>query len=148
MNTEKMTNNSVKNELEKINLYLAKCLWMDFEFCRMDAGEIVLAGSIDHSFNRYDIEIIFEQPHFVSSLLFWHTDTSKAFIQLVSETEERELNDKYRIERGNFIFQINVEGFENPPIFIAAKKISYKIFNENPFCPVQTSNTGIPPARK
>jgi len=34
---------------------------------------------------------------------------------------------------GNYIFKINVEDFEKPPIFIAAKKIICKILNENPF---------------
>jgi hypothetical protein len=123
----------VEKEIQKINSYLSKCLWMDFEFCRMDAGQVVLSGSIDQSYNRYAIDIEFEQPHFVSSLFSWRTDTSKPFIQFVTEDEKFEMNTKYQVELGNYIFKINVEHFEKPPIFIAAKKIACKILIDSPF---------------
>lgn len=129
-----MKREEVEQELYKINAYLSKCMWMDFEFCRMDAGQIVVSGSIDQSYNEYAIDIEFEQPHFVSSLFMWHTDTSKPFIQLVSEEEEVEINTKYRVELGNYIFKINVEDFEKPPVFIAAKKITCNM------TPMQTPN--------
>lgn len=122
----------VNLEVEKINAYLKRCLWMDFEFCMMSAGQIVLSGSIDQS-NEYAIDIVFDQPYFVSTLFLWHTDTSKVFIELASKDEEIEVNKKYRTEIGNYIFKINVEYFDSPPIFIAAKKISCIILDENPF---------------
>jgi hypothetical protein len=128
-----MSKAEVQNEINKINTYLGACLWMDFEFCQMNASQVVIAGTIDQSYGKYDIEISFEQPHFVSTLFLWNTDTSKPVIQLVSEEEEFEFNTKYRVEQGNYIFKINVEDFEKPPIFIAAKKITCKILNENPF---------------
>lgn len=127
-----MKREEVEIEIGRINSYLSKCLWMDFEFCRMDAGKIVLAGSIDQSYNKYEIDIEFECPHFVSTLFSWHTDTSKPFIQLVSEEEEFEINTNYHVELGNYIFKIDVEDFENPPIFIAAKKIFCNILDETP----------------
>jgi hypothetical protein len=128
-----MKREEIEQEIVKVNTYLSNCLWMDFEFCRMDAGLIVISGSIDQSYNEYALDIEFEQPHFVSSLFMWKTDTSKPFIELVSSEEESELNTKYSVERGNYIFKINAEGFEEPPIFIAARKITCKILNENPF---------------
>jgi hypothetical protein len=128
-----MKKEEVQSEIEKINGYLSKCLWMDFEFCQMNASQVVIAGSIDQSYNRYAIDIKFEQPHFVSALFLWAIDTSKPFIQLVSGEEEFEINTSYRVEQGNYIFKINVDDFEKPPIFIAAKKIFCDILDENPF---------------
>jgi hypothetical protein len=128
-----MNSEEVNNEINKINNYLSKCLWMDFEFCRMNASQVIMSGSIDQSYAEYAINICFEQPHFISSLFLWQTDTSKPFIQLVTYEDENELNAKYQVEQGNYIFKVNVENFESPPIFIAAKKITCEILNENPF---------------
>ena len=123
----------VINEVDKINRYLNKCLWMDFEFCQMNGNQVIMSGSIYHSYNEYAIDIIFDQPYFSSSLFFWHTDTSEPFIQLVANEEEQNLIEKYDIEQGNYIFKISAEGFEEPPIYIAAKKITCNILNTNPF---------------
>lgn len=128
-----MQKEEVQSELKKINDYLSKCSWMDFEFCQMNASQVVMVGSIDQSYNKHAINIKFEQPHFVSSLFLWKTDISKPFIQLVSEEEQFEINTNYQVEQGNYIFKINVEDFEKPPIFIAAKKIFCIILDENPF---------------
>lgn len=128
-----MSLDEVNFEIDKINTYLSQCLWMDFEFCRMNAGSIVLSGSIDQSSNEYAIDIEFEQPYFVSTLFLWHTDTSKAFIELVNDEDTNEMNQKYKMELGNYIFKISVEDFEYPPILVVAKKITCKILNDNPF---------------
>ncbi|MEB4782921.1 hypothetical protein [Paenibacillus polymyxa] len=128
-----MNLDEVNVEIDKINTYLSRCLWMDFEFCRMNAGQIVLSGSIDQSSDEYAIDIEFEQPYFVSTLFLWHGDTSKIFIELANDEEAMEMNQKYNVEFGNYIFKISVEGFDSPPIIIVAKKISCKILNNNPF---------------
>ena len=128
-----MKREEVLIEIETINNYLNKCLWMDFEFCQINAGLAKMAGSIDHSYNEYAIEIVFEQPYFISSLLFWHSDTSKPFIKLVTETEEQEYNSLYKVEEGNYIFSVNAEEYKIPPILIIAKKVNCVIINKNPF---------------
>ncbi|WP_211201797.1 hypothetical protein [Paenibacillus peoriae] len=128
-----MNLDEVNVEIDKINTYLSRCLWMDFEFCRMNAGQILLSGSIDQSNDEYAIDIEFEQPYFVSTLFLWHGDTSKIFIELANDEEAMEMNQKYNVEFGNYIFKISVEGFDSPPIIIVAKKISCKILNDNPF---------------
>ncbi|QDY86403.1 hypothetical protein FQU75_09410 [Paenibacillus polymyxa] len=128
-----MNLDEVNVEIDKINTYLSRCLWMDFEFCRMNAGQIVLSGSIDQSSDEYAIDIEFEQPYFVSTLFLWHGDTAKIFIELANDEEAMEMNQKYNVEFGNYIFKISVEGFDSPPIIIVAKKISCKILNDNPF---------------
>jgi len=128
-----MSEQEIMQELNQINSYLSKCLWMDFEFCQMSFIKIVLSGKVDELNEEPDIEIEFEYPYFISTVFLLHTDTSKPFIQLVSEDEEYELNTKYQVEYGNYIFKINVEDFEHSPMFVAAKKIKCKILNRTPF---------------
>lgn len=128
-----LTREEVENEIRSINKYMSKCSWMDFEFCRMNGGQIIVSGSIDLSLGEYAIDIEFEQPYFVSSLFLWHFDTNKPLIELVSDEEEQELITKYQVEEGCYIFKINVENYGNNQIIIIAKRINCKIINENPF---------------
>ena len=111
-----MKKEEVQTEIIKINEYLSKCSWMDFTLFQSNLGKIELYGAIDQTYNNYvdnyAIKIEFEQPYFVSSLFSWQTDTFKPFIQLVSDEEELELNTKYRVELGNYIFKINAEDFD------------------------------------
>ncbi|WP_411348055.1 hypothetical protein [Paenibacillus sp. WLX2291] len=128
-----MTLNDVREEMNKINSFLSRCLWMDFELCQMNAWQVVLSGSIDPSIDEYAIDIEFEEPYFISSLFLWHADTSKVFIELANEAEIIEMNKKYNVEQGNYIFKINTEEANISPLIIIAKKISVKILNEDPF---------------
>ncbi|MCL2422044.1 MAG: hypothetical protein FWD03_09320 [Defluviitaleaceae bacterium] len=128
-----MDKQQVENEIEKINTYLSRCLWMDFEICRMNAGQVIMAGTIDQSYGDYAIDIVFEEPHFVSSLFYWTTEPSKPFIELVTDEEAYDFNTKYQVEEGNHIFKMNIENFEKSPIFIAARKVTCRIIIENPF---------------
>ena len=128
-----MNKEEILFELSRINDYLNECLWMDFEFCVANSFNIAIVGKVSQSYNQSDIEICFEYPHFVSSLFSWTTDTSKPFIQLCSDEEIADLNTKYKVEYGNYLFKINAEDFENLPILIIAKKITCKIMSDNPF---------------
>jgi len=130
-----MEKEEVEQVIVKINDYLSKCMWMEFVLCQSSLAGIELFGAIDQSYNNYmdnyAIKIEFEQPHFVSSVFYWHADTSTSCIELVLEDEEYELNTKYQVERGNYIFRINAEGFGKTSILIAAKRISCEMQDEN-----------------
>jgi len=128
-----MNREEVERELKKINEYLKDCSWMFFEFCRMNAGQVVVAGLIDESSNDYAIDIEFNEPFFVSSLFIWEADLSEAVIQLATEEEEHALDAVFHIEKGNYIFKINAVDYKKPPVYIAAKKINCKINIEDPF---------------
>ena len=128
-----MSNEEVLFEIKKINDYLARCSWMDFEFCQMNGFKIVMAGSIDQSYSKYAINIEFEHPNYVSSLFSWQADTSKTFIALANNEEAVDISGKFNIEHGNYIFKIYAESFKPVPMFIAAKKIACKILDEKPF---------------
>ena len=128
-----MSREEVKKELRTINEYLHDCPWMFFEFCRMNAGQVVVAGLVDESSNDYAIDIEFNEPFFVSSLFIWEADVSEPVIQLATDEEERALDAVFQIEKGNYVFKINAAHYKKPPVFIAAKKIICKINNEDPF---------------
>ncbi|MBC2115173.1 hypothetical protein [Listeria booriae] len=123
----------INQKISEINNYLQTCLWMDFEISMMGGSKIVLSGSIDQSVNEYAIEIEFETPYFISAIFLWHTDTSKPVISLANEKEFIIMNTRYRVEKGNYIFKINIEDFDDTPVYIAAQKIDYRIINKTPF---------------
>lgn len=123
----------VHEEIQKINNYLAKCLWMDFEFAQINYNNIVAAGRIDTSYNDFAINIDFGMPFYMSTVLSWHLDDSKPFIELVTGEEERDFIEKYQVELGNYIFKINAEDFDTAPIFIASHRIKCELVNEHPF---------------
>lgn len=123
----------MEREILKINDYLDKCLWMDFEFARMDVSNIVVAGRIDTSYNEFAINIDFGMPFYISSLLTWQLDDSKPFIELVTGIERKIIVVKYQVEIGNHIFKINAEDFETAPIIIASHGLKCEIVDEKPF---------------
>lgn len=123
----------IEGEILKINDYLEKCLWMDFEFARMDANNIIVAGRIDTSFNDFAINIDFGMPFYISSLLTWQLDDSKLFIELVTGIERKIIVVKNQVEVGNHIFKINAEDFETAPIIIASHGLKCEIVDEKPF---------------
>lgn len=55
-----MNNKNIEIEISRINEYLEKCLWMDFEICQMSFIRVEVAGRIDSSVNEYAISVIFE----------------------------------------------------------------------------------------
>ncbi|MDO1573811.1 hypothetical protein Q0G01_08075, partial [Lactiplantibacillus plantarum] len=60
----------INSEILKVNNYLKKCLWMDFEFASVDGGDIVVAGRIDTSYDEFAINIDFGKTYYLSSLLY------------------------------------------------------------------------------
>ncbi|MDR3292741.1 MAG: hypothetical protein LBT20_01395 [Clostridiales bacterium] len=69
----------VEEEIAKINAYLSKNQWMDFEIKQVNSAQIVMIGSIDLLLEGYEsLEIIIDQPTYMASNISeWHTDTSK-----------------------------------------------------------------------
>ena len=128
-----MTIEEINDEIRKINDYLEMCLWMDFEFAQMDGGNIVVAGRIDTSIYEFAINIEFELPYYISSLSHWHLDDSKLFIELLEGDEMWAISNKYHVEKGNHIFRINAENFEEAPIIIASHGLRCEIVDEHPF---------------
>lgn len=123
----------INSEILKVNNYLKKCLWMDFEFASVDGGDIVVAGRIDTSYDEFAINIDFGKTYYLSSLLYWNLNNSKPFIELAAGKEMWEIIDKYQVEGGNYIFKINAEDFDTAPTIIASKGLKVEIINKDPF---------------
>lgn len=105
-----------------INKYLSQNLWMDFEVCKMNCGNIVLSGKIDELDNEL-IEITFIQPFFISLSMCFSYDKGD-FIKIIDGDEFVEINKKYHVEQGNFQFRI-IPNSESE-FLVVAKGISAK----------------------
>lgn len=123
---------SIKVEIGKINNYLDKCLWMDFEVNQMGLSKVEIAGQIDPTYHKYAISIEFELPTFISGLFYWSYNDSKKFMRLANEEEFWEIDGKYGIEKGKYLFAIDLEDAREP-FYIASSGIKCIIYDENPF---------------
>lgn len=72
------------------------------------------------------IEISFIQPFMCSCVLSFTYDEGE-FISLIQGESAIEINKKYKVEQGNHIFNISIDG--NNDYFIIAKEIQVKIAN-------------------
>jgi hypothetical protein len=112
-------------EINKINNYLKEQLWMEFELCKLNGGEIILSGSIDEA-GEENIRIKFLQPYFISCILSLTYEGKNDFIQLVTDDEFIEINKRYHVEKGNFVFKIKIDDIEEQMLIIA-KEIESEI---------------------
>jgi len=110
--------------INKINNYLKKNLWMDFEICIMDGWEIVLSGKLDELDDEL-IEISFLQPFMVSCLMSFSYEDGE-FISLIQGMDAVKMNKNYNVEKGNHIFKLSIDNNESE-FFVIAKEIKVNI---------------------
>lgn len=122
-----MNKSETESIVRKINEYICGQMWMDFDVVEYKDYKLLITGSIDPSTSVADIAITFEDVFFIALPFSWQTDTSKAAFELVSEMEAKEINSKFKVEQGNYIFKFVAEDY--PADFgclIGAKKISFQ----------------------
>lgn len=117
-----------KDEINKLNNYLNTQLWMDFEMCNIDRGEIILFGYLDE-LDENKIKVVFKHPYMISCNLSLVYDGEGEFITIVEGDEARQINSKYGVTVGNTIFRIkgaNVQGY----MFIIAEEVEVYILDD------------------
>lgn len=117
------------DEVKKLNNYLKKQLWMDFELDNIDPGTVVLFGYWDE-LGETKIEIKFKEPHMISCNLLLKYEGKKDFIEIVEGEEARQINMKYGVIIGNNIFRIAGADIE-ADMFIVAKEIEVCIWDSD-----------------
>lgn len=122
---EQAPKEKVLSEIFKINSYLEKCNWMDFDYGNINEREIVLYGCLDQSWRENSIEIVFEFPQLISTMFNWSMGTQKPFIQLISQ-EQLLKKTNFIVEKGGYIFMLNDDD-NGPKTFIVASNIKCNI---------------------
>lgn len=112
-------------EINKINEFLKNSLWMDFEMCKMNEGEVIFSGCLDE-IDDESIRISFKQPYMVSSLMSFTYEGGENFIMMLTDDEFIATNIKYHVEKGNYIFKIDLDGFDDG-FMIIAKEVECQI---------------------
>ena len=125
----------IKNEILKINLFLKKCLWMDFDYGIICDYYIELFGCIDQSFRDDAIKIKFVCPHYISTIFCFSKSDQLPFIELIEDPKLITEYAKMGLEDGDYIFKININDSDNP-VIIVAQSIECEIF-KNPFIKIQ-----------
>lgn len=108
-----------------INKYLKKQLWMDFEMCNMNCAKIEMFGFLDEA-GEDKIKIIFDKPYMMLSTFCFTYEGNDDFISLVTGDEAVELNKKYNVTQGNYIFKLSDTNI-NDDMYIIAKGIEVEI---------------------
>ena len=111
-----------RDEINRLNMFLSKQLWMDFEMCSMGGSKLELHGFLDEAGDDKVI-ITFEFPYMVDGTFFFTYEGKGNFISVIEGEEAYNLNIKYDIEQGNTLFKISNTN-KSTDMIIAAKKIS------------------------
>ena len=115
----------MNEKIEKINKYLKQKLWMDFELFGISFLEMSLSGKIDEV-GEEKINIIFKQPYMIACTSLFTYEGGGDFVELFTGEEAYEINKRYGVTRGNYIFKLmntQPEGL----MYIIAKDINATI---------------------
>ena len=123
---KQMSKENVLSEMFKINSYLEKFDWMDFDYGHISEQKIILYGCLDQSWRKNSIEIVFEFPQLISSMFNWSMGTKKPFIQLISQEQLLQKTNLIS-ERGGYIFMLNDNEDNEPRAFIVASGIKWNL---------------------
>lgn len=116
-----------EKNVEQINKIVKSNLWYDFEIISYDGYNLKIGGSTESLLMpnmKYNLEIIFSDIFFISSLSSWSADIVNMPFTVLTGDEARDINLKYQVEQGYSIFQIAVED-HNRPLLVIAGNISY-----------------------
>ena len=119
-----MSNN--EKNIQAINDYIKKFMWMELAYEVINLEQIKIVGSIDLVWEEPYIEIIFDKPITIfTPLNDWITDDEKPLVQLATKQEAigviKYVSDDFPV------FKINADGYDEAPVWIAAKSISFNI---------------------
>ena len=71
----------MKAKIKEVNEYLRQNLWMDFCVSNIKEGMVQIDGSMDFSWNKNSIELLFKEAIYISTVLYeWHKSEEKDFI--------------------------------------------------------------------
>ena len=115
----------MNEKIEKINKYLKQQLWMDFELYGIIFLELGLSGRIDEM-GEEKINIIFKRPYMIACTSLFTYEGGGDFVELFTGEEAYEINKRYGVTRGNYIFKLmntHLEGL----MYIIAEDIDVNI---------------------
>ena len=116
---------AIKNKIKQINEYVQQFKWLDFAYDNISEEKISIIGGLDLSWKDTCIDIVFEQPiNMLTILTEWHRNDDKPFIEIATRAEAID-TIKYIGDENYFVFKINADGYDIAPIWIAAKSISF-----------------------
>lgn len=115
----------IEETITRINEYLTKELWMDFELFETESLDVALSGKIDDCGDE-KIRIIFKEPYMTSCTYYFTYEGGGNFIEILTGEDAYTINRQYGVTQGNQIFKFNntqVEGL----MYIIAKDIEVNI---------------------
>jgi hypothetical protein len=115
----------MQQTLDKINDFLKKHQWCDFEIIDLK-GNIRIGGKTGFA-DEYNILITFTEVFFMQILYEWKTDTKVKSFVIPDIEEQRTININFGIEEGHQLFKILAEDID-APMYISSKNIIVEFF--------------------
>jgi hypothetical protein len=112
----------MKKVIESINSLIQTMVCCDMEIIKYDNNKLLIGGGLSLSYSHTFI-IEFDSVFMLSLNSQWTIDTSKKFIEVLSNEDSFSINQKWGIERGYYLFRILTE--DNVIFHIAAKSIMF-----------------------
>lgn len=114
----------VKDKVSKINSFIAKERWFDWEARMMNGPDLIITGSTDFTYYHL-IEIRFVDTIYMNMQLEWHIDTATPFLQLTQDIGIQGQNGKNIYFIDPYIhFKISPSDFPIP-FYIVAKDVEF-----------------------
>jgi hypothetical protein len=111
------------SNVETINKHIASKFHYELKLASYDSDGLIIMGGEDVLFSN-EIEITFRGIFSIICNTYWKLDTKIKGIELVTNTKVgQEINKKYGVEVGYFIFKLNNE--ENLDFFIIAESFEW-----------------------
>ena len=116
----------MKAKIKEVNEYLRQNLWMDFCVSNIKEGMVQIDGSMDFSWDKNSIELLFKEAIYISTVLYeWHKSEKKDFIEIVNNEETKKCLGFCPMD-GYISFRINGDMEQ---IWIFSKSMDYQIYN-------------------
>lgn len=119
--------------INRLNKYIQRELWFDFELMQYEAGTLRMIGGIDlSSRGSENVDIQFTQVFFASLPAEWMTDTSTPPVRLLTAGEAFGVKRVFGIDQECHIFRFNPEYYpEDFGCLVGAKEISFRLLKKN-----------------
>ncbi|HXD93063.1 MAG TPA: hypothetical protein VNX01_07600 [Bacteroidia bacterium] len=114
------------NSIEKINNYLFKYPYFEFEIDEFNGQDLHISGGTNLP-TKIDIQIIFKNVFHLNLNKEWKSDPKVGLIELASGKEEYDYNKLYYIEQGHNLYKIIPSHTGNVSFYVAAKEVELLI---------------------
>ena len=114
----------IRENVDAINSFFKNYDKLEFKIINKGSIEVIAGSDLSV---KYDIKIFFHEIYFMSTPLEWSSTPTYKFNIIKILQDESEINGKFYLEKGWFLFEFSSDAFPGCKNYITASSISYEI---------------------